>query len=140
MLPTDFIVDWMDARCPNWVAFCSACLMGILGLLALSFLVLLFLPSGLGSALPLIVFFSAASSGYTVWQKRKTAPSWPLRFLTLAAGLLLAIASFGLLLVLSLNLPILLPSPWLIALLFISAPAGAMGGAWLRRRYELLPE
>lgn len=140
MLPTDLIVDWMDAKCPNWAAMCSACLMGILGLLALSFLVLLFIPSGLGSALPLIVFFSAASCGYTLWQKRKSAPSWPLRLLSLAAGLLLAIAALSILLFLSRNLPILLPSPRLIALLFIAAPAGAMSGSWLRRRYETLLE
>lgn len=140
MLPSDLILDWLDTKWPNWIALCSACLMGLLGLLALSFILLLFLPSGLGTALPLILFFSATSCGYTLWQKRKTAASFRLRCLNLTAGIFLALASAGLLYALSRSLPLLLPPLWLIALLFLTGPAGAMSGAWLRRRYEALEE
>jgi len=138
MFPTDVLIEWLDVKFPNWFALVSGCFLGILGVLALSFLVAVFAPDLLAFWMPLLILFAASSGGYTLRQKRPTSKNPSPIVLTLAAGLIVACVGGAVQLGVDHYLFHSRTGLPFMAIYAICGLAGAFLGSFLRSRYEKL--
>lgn len=136
----EVLIQWLDLKVPNWCAFVSGTSLGILGVFALGFLVVLFAPDKSIILMPGVVLFCGISCGYKFWEKRQN----DIRLLKIAmytlAGLITAAAGIAI----QYNLDRYLfqaKTPTIAILVFIACgPLGAVLGVWLRHKYENLQQ
>lgn len=132
---SEVLVHWLDLKTPNWFALATACIVGVLGVFALGFLVLLFAPARLIVWMVPISAFVGANSGYKLWQKRASDTShvW---LLSTAAGLATGLAAVGLQCYVDARFfDAVTPFPAVLADMGAAVAGSALGG-WLRKRYE----
>lgn len=89
------IVDYLDAKVPDWFALIVGVLSGILGILALAFLAgALFGVLRIGAFIPFIVGFCGAHAGFKAWEKSRSPNNSYRKFICGLAGIGTGAAGF----------------------------------------------
>ena len=136
----EVLIQWLDLRLPNWFALIAAAFLGILGVCALSFLLMLFAPDKIMVLMPGVVIFCGISCGYKFWEKRQEDKRLTRTAMYMAAGLITSAA--GIILQYKLdNYVFQAKTPhFMILVLLVCGPFGAFLGVWLRNKYEILEQ
>ncbi|GEM_PF-2201041 len=136
----EVLVQWLDLKVPNWFALISGASLGILGVCALGFLVVVFAPDKSIILMPGVVLFCGISCGYKFWEKRQN----DIRLLKIGMYLLAGLITAGVGIAIQYNLDRYLfqtqTPPGAILLLIVCGPLGAVLGVWLRDKYERLQQ
>lgn len=139
MFTTEIFVDWLDAFMPEWFALVSGIFLGIFGILALSFVGVVFAPDKLVALMPWIAGFCGISSGYKFMEKRQGEKNGVQLSLCLFCGAATAVAAGAVQVAVNRQLFAADTPMTLLGVFLAVAVFGAGIGRWLRVRYEALP-
>jgi intracellular septation protein A len=133
-----FAFDWLQMKLPHSSALISGMLVGIFGLVSLSFLAWALAPAAMVTWLPVILFFCAANAGYRLTQKRIAESDSNVRpYLGLLATITFCVAATT---QIGIDTQIFHSSPSSMSLmiLVLCAVIGTWAGSRLRFSYEQL--
>lgn len=136
MFPIEVFIDWLDLKLPDWYAFLSGFFVGLLGVLALSFLVMFFSPDSLFFWMPVILLFTGASAGYKFWQRKKSNKLWSSKLLCLLTGVITAGVATGIQMSVDWYLFKTRTSILFLTIFFLTGAIGSLLGGLLRHKYE----
>jgi len=110
--------------------------MGLLGVLALSFLVMFFSPDTLFFWMPVILLFTGASAGYKFWQRKKSNKLLSSKLLCLLTGVITAGVAAGVQMSVDWYLFKTRTSILFLSIFFLTGAIGSLLGGLLRHKYE----